>query len=167
MDILKFINLILFCLFFSSCFEKRCSEYSTFSIEIYDWNNKSIPKKAKIETYKKGSFFKEKINERYSSINISGSGVEDNNESILISVYDSDFFSFEISSKKDYSLILDDTLFYNISNIETVLDVDSSHHTMAGPTKSCVIKSLEINGQIIENPEILRFSRNTSKIIKK
>lgn len=165
MDILKPISFIfLFSIF--SC-KKNCNEYIDNSIQIYDWKYNWKPKKIGVKKYKKGSFFKEELSAMYekSSCIIIDDIDLDGSKQLIININDNSFFPFEISSKYDYQIVLEDSIIYEISDMESTLFIDEKHHTMGGAQESCVLGQIKVNGKLIKKPMILRIPYSLGKKI--
>ena len=72
--------------------------------------------------------------------------------------------------KDDISLVLDDTLVYDISDITLSWFVDQRHWTMGGPREYCIVSSLKVNGHVVKgtmHSGYLAFPREYARVLKR
>ena len=72
--------------------------------------------------------------------------------------------------KDDIRLVLDDTLVYDISDINLSWFVDQRHWTMGGPMECCIVSSLKVNGRIARDTigvGYLKFPREYARVLKR
>ena len=72
--------------------------------------------------------------------------------------------------KDDIRLVLDDTLVYDISDINLSWFVDQRHWTMGGPMEYCIVSSLKVNGRIVRDTigvGYLKVPREHARVLKR
>ena len=145
MKILLFTLLVIFLLV--SCSPSKCSIYDTLSyIYIDKWEHKSIPQKGMLYISGRKSFIGQK-----DSIPVITCEIERN----------------ELYYINDFYLVLDDSIVYDISDIRRETREDREHWGMFGPSVSCVVTSMKVNGTKIKDSEGIAFPAKLRKIIKK
>ena len=157
MKILLFTLLVIFLLV--SCSPSKCSIYDTLSyIYIDKWEHKSIPQKGMLYISGRKSFIGQK--DSIPVINI------------FTDELDSTYITCEIERNQlyyinDFYLVLDDSIVYDITDIRRETREDREHWGMFGPSVSCVVTSMKVNGTKIKDSEGIAFPAKLRKIIKK
>ena len=90
-------------------------------------------------------------------------------------ITDSTILTCILNSKRlnylnDISVVLDDTLKYDISDIKLSMFVDNEHWTMGGPWEYCIVSSLTANGHVVHDTVYsgsLAFPQRYVRIVKK
>lgn len=150
--------LLLACLLYA-CSVSKCNMYDTLSyIYIDKWEHKSIPQKGMLYISGRKSFIGQK--DSIPVINI------------FTDELDSTYITCEIERNQlyyinDFYLVLDDSIVYDISDIRRETREDREHWGMFGPSVSCVVTSMKVNGTKIKDSEGIAFPAKLRKIIKK
>ena len=128
-------------------------------IELGD---RPIPNKGVAYIYKKGTNFAELIDTvRFYAL---ARGITDS--TILTCILNSKRLNY----LNDISVVLDDTLKYDISDIKLSMFVDNEHWTMGGPWEYCIVSSLTANGHVVHDTVYsgsLAFPQRYVRIVKK
>ena len=153
---------IIIVFLFSACTDqKREYKREVWGIFVKHWYSRPLPTQGVVYVYKKGTQFKELIDTvRVTSITRGG----DTTDLACI------FRKKKFNHLNDLRLVLDDTLAYDISNIEIILFKDQRRWGMWGPTEWDLIPSLLVNGHVTRDTTpagMLAFPRECGRIIKK
>lgn len=135
----KFRHILFFILVscsFISCGYKNCNNENIQHLYIAEWNYPE-PGSVKLETFVKGSNF----SKRRKLIEISGTFIHENVLNINVPYED------KVTIKNDLRITLNDSIGFEITDMEFVKVIDQNHWTMGGPVMFCAPSAMKINGE--------------------
>ena len=129
---------------------------------VTNWERFPYPNHGKIYSYKAGTNFTEFIDSFDLTII---------RENLTRTDWTTCYLTKEKPTHKDdIRLVLDDTLVYDISDINLSWFVDQRHWTMGGPMEYCIVSSLKVNGRIVRDTigvGYLKFPREYARVLKR
>lgn len=156
--ILAIIGLFLL----SACTNKRSAYKRNISgIFLTHWDSHPLPIKGTVYIYKKNTQFKELI-DTVKVYAITRGGDTTDLACLL--------YTKKLNHLNDIRVVLDDTLVYDISNIEIEKFLDTRRWGMCGPIERDIIPSLLVNGYVTRDttvPGELAFPQECGRIIRK
>ncbi|WP_316633027.1 hypothetical protein [uncultured Flavobacterium sp.] len=176
MDTLKCFSLICLCFLVTSCNEYFNEDYSFQGIYLKKWKSSICPKKVILEKYVKKSNFKELIDSS-SDFDINSNCLpkyDKNNRQVKTSTYNeqlyiSPYIIYKGKINYDIRLIIDDSLEYKITNIESKRDTTLYVFTLG--RKYYIdnsIYKMTVNGNKLKNESAtLEIPTEFGRIIKK
>jgi len=129
---------------------------------VTNWERFPYPNHGKIYSYKAGTNFTEFIDSFDLAII---------RENLTRTDWTTCYLTKEKPTHKDdIRLVLDDTLVYDISDINLSWFVDQRHWTMGGPMEYCIVSSLKVNGRIVRDTigvGYLKVPREHARVLKR